>query len=49
MDIKSGKPYPSCSLSKNSKFKKALLDSGDAILTHSIGKRKQKDTILTTS
>ncbi len=34
-------------LSKNTKFKKALLASRDAILTHSIGKRKQSDTILT--
>ena len=36
-------------LSKNSKFRKALLASRDAVLTHSIGKRKEKDTILTTS
>ena len=36
-------------LSKNSKFRKALLASRDAVLTHSIGKRKEKDTILTNS
>ena len=36
-------------LSKNSKFRKALEASGDAVLTHSIGKRKKKDTILTAS
>lgn len=36
-------------LAKNEKFKKALLATGDAVLTHSIGKRKEKDTILTTS
>ena len=28
-------------------FKKALLASGNATLTHSIGKRKESDTILT--
>jgi len=34
-------------LSKNEKFKRALLASGDSILTHSIGKRKPNRTILT--
>ena len=34
-------------LSKNTKFQKALLASMDAVLQHSIGKRKQKDTVLT--
>lgn len=34
-------------LSENTKFQKALLASNDAVLQHSIGKRKQKDTILT--
>lgn len=36
-------------LSKNTKFQKALLASGDAVLKHSIGKRKQSETILTRS
>lgn len=36
-------------LSKNINFQKALLASGDAVLTHSIGKTKQTDTVLTTS
>ena len=34
-------------LSYNTKFKKALLATNDAVLKHSIGKRKQTDTILT--
>jgi predicted NAD-dependent protein-ADP-ribosyltransferase YbiA (DUF1768 family) len=34
-------------LAQNKKFQKALLASGNAVLTHSIGKRKEKDTILT--
>lgn len=34
-------------LSENEGFKKALLASGNATLTHSIGKRKESDTILT--
>lgn len=34
-------------MGENSSFRKALLASGDAVLTHSIGKRKKKDTILT--
>jgi predicted NAD-dependent protein-ADP-ribosyltransferase YbiA (DUF1768 family) len=36
-------------LSKNEGFKKALLATRQSSLTHSIGKRKEKDTILTTS
>ncbi len=34
-------------LSKNSGFRKALLASGDATLTHSIGRNKENETILT--
>lgn len=34
-------------LSKNKKFQKALLATGDAKLTHSIGKSSPTDTILT--
>jgi len=34
-------------LSKNDGFKKALLASGDAVLTHSIGRSKRSDTVLT--
>lgn len=34
-------------MAKNSSFRKALVASGDAVFTHSIGKRKEKDTILT--
>lgn len=34
-------------LSKNSGFQKALLASGYAILEHSIGRRKEKETVLT--
>ena len=34
-------------LGKNTKFMKALLSTREANLTHSIGKRKQQDTVLT--
>jgi predicted NAD-dependent protein-ADP-ribosyltransferase YbiA (DUF1768 family) len=34
-------------LAKNSSFKKALLSTGDSILTHSMGKHKQSETVLT--
>jgi predicted NAD-dependent protein-ADP-ribosyltransferase YbiA (DUF1768 family) len=34
-------------LSKNEKFKKALIASGKSNLTHNIGKTKQSETILT--
>ena len=34
-------------MAKNSSFRKALLASNDASFTHSIGKRKEKDTVLT--
>jgi len=34
-------------IAKNSGFRKALLASNDSVITHSIGKRKEKDTILT--
>ena len=34
-------------LSKNTSFQKALLATGDATLTHSIGKNKQTETVLT--
>jgi len=34
-------------LTKNTKFQKALLATGNATLTHSIGKRKMCDTVLT--
>ena len=34
-------------LSENEGFKKALLATGNATLTHSIGKRKQNETVLT--
>lgn len=34
-------------LGKNEKFKKALLYTGDATLSHSMGKIKQNETILT--
>ena len=34
-------------LSQNASFKKALLATGDAILTHSLGKIKQSETVLT--
>lgn len=36
-------------LSKNEKFKRALLATGSANLTHSMGKRKKSETVLTTS
>lgn len=32
---------------QNEKAKNALLATGDAVLTHSIGKRKQNETVLT--
>ena len=35
-------------LAKNSSFKKALLATGKATLTHSVGKNKQSETVLTT-
>lgn len=35
-------------LSKNTKFAKALLATGDATLSHSLGKNKQSETVLTT-
>jgi predicted NAD-dependent protein-ADP-ribosyltransferase YbiA (DUF1768 family) len=34
-------------LSKNEKFRKALLSTRDASLTHSVGKKKESETILT--
>ena len=34
-------------LATNEGFKKALLATGDAVLTHSIGKTKQSETVLT--
>jgi hypothetical protein len=34
-------------LSFNSSFKKALLATGDAVLTHSIGRNKINETVLT--
>lgn len=34
-------------LSKNASFRKALLATGNANLTHSIGKRKPQETVLT--
>lgn len=36
-------------LAKNTGFRAALLATQNAVLTHSIGKSKQSDTILTTS
>jgi len=36
-------------LAKNEKFKKALLATGEATIKHSIGKRKQSETVLTIS
>lgn len=36
-------------LSMNSSFRKALLATGDAVLTHSIGKTKITETVLTRS
>lgn len=35
-------------MSSNRKFAKALLASGDATLTHSMGKNKKSETVLTT-
>lgn len=34
-------------LSKNDSFRKALLASGDSVLTHEIGKSKESETVLT--
>ena len=34
-------------LAKNAAFQRALLATGDATITHSIGKRKQSETVLT--
>ena len=34
-------------LAENEGFKKALLASGNAVLTHTIGKRKETETVLT--
>lgn len=34
-------------ISENTKFTNALLATGNATLTHSIGKRKKQDTVLT--
>jgi len=36
-------------LSQNEKFKKALLATGNATLTHSIGRQKKNETVLTRS
>ena len=36
-------------LFKNEKAKKALLDTGDVVLTHKIGKNNPKETVLTQS
>lgn len=36
-------------LSTNESFKRALLATGNAVLTHSIGKAKQSETVLTKS
>ena len=36
-------------LSKNEGFQKALLATGDSVLTHSIGKNKKSETVLTSS
>ena len=35
------------SLAKNDSFRKALLASGDSVLTHEIGKSKESETVLT--
>ena len=35
------------SLSKNDSFRRALLASGDSVLTHEIGKSKENETVLT--
>ena len=37
------------SLSRNDKFRKALLATGNAVLTHSIGRRRINETVLTRS
>ncbi|CAM0044681.1 hypothetical protein VPHF86_0099 [Vibrio phage F86] len=34
-------------LSKNDKFRRALIATGNATLTHSIGRKKQSETVLT--
>lgn len=34
-------------LSKNNSFRTALLKTGDAVLSHSIGKNKESETVLT--
>jgi hypothetical protein len=34
---------------QNAAFRKALKDSGDAVLQHSIGKTNESDTVLTVS
>ena len=34
-------------LAKNTKFRAALLASGDSVLTHSIGRQKKNETVLT--
>ena len=34
-------------LAQNENFQKALLATGNAVLTHSMGKRKQNETVLT--
>lgn len=34
---------------QNKKFQRTLLESGDAVLTHSMGKSKKSDTVLTES
>jgi len=36
-------------LAKNTKFKAALLATGDAVIKHSIGKRNESETVLTRS
>lgn len=36
-------------LSQNDGFKRALLATGDAVLTHDIGRRKESETVLTRS
>jgi hypothetical protein len=35
-------------LGENEGFQRALLATGDATLTHSIGKKKKNETVLTT-
>jgi len=34
-------------LSQNESFKKALIATGDAVLTHTMGKSRQNETVLT--